>query len=153
VVVDPFGRKPDKRVYPDQDEVVRIVRGELGPYFRRHPFFMSVSIWGSLAQGAFGVFPEPYHGYVASDIDLLAEVDEKHPIPGELREYEAFTGPGAPRMFTGMSPLSLRLALYHAIDVYLDYLCIFPSDPRPTAFLDANARHRVLIYSRNGAPS
>jgi hypothetical protein len=90
------GRKPDKRVYPDQDEVARSVRGELEPYVRRHPYFMSVSLWGSLAKRAFGVFREPYLGHIASDIDLLAEVDEKHPIPGELRAYEAFN-PAFPR--------------------------------------------------------
>lgn len=139
--------KPAKSLYADQNEVKKKVIEFLRPYLKRKPFFKRVWIWGSLSKGTFGVYHQPYRGHEGSDIDLLVEVDEKHPVPNELKEIKEWAKTrDYSRAFTSSlffeNPLPNGKARHEA-----QFICHFPSKHTKKRFYSKVAEAELIHES------
>ncbi len=65
------GEKPNKTAYGNQQDALEKFREFILPRLQNLRGVQEAEVWGSLANGNFGVYEREHRGHVGSDIDLV----------------------------------------------------------------------------------
>src|SRR3989344_4784151 len=78
--------KPEKKYYEKQEDILKKFIYFIRPFLKKYKKDIEkVYLWGSLAEGTFGLYKKKYSGQVGSDVDLVIFLKKDSSIPKEWK--------------------------------------------------------------------
>ncbi|MDP2628596.1 MAG: hypothetical protein Q8P15_01715 [Nanoarchaeota archaeon] len=111
--------KPSKIIYPNQSMLIRNFKAFVAPHLKQIHSVEKALLWGSLANGSFGIYSKPYQGHIGSDIDLIVLLEKGSNVPKDFKYLEINK-----TWFRGYRPRNFGKFLCESIPHKIDILLV-----------------------------